>query len=112
MILHNEVMFHEPCLVSIEEYHDGSVALQLFCKNAPHEPMATATVWVPGLNRNEIAIKDYSENEGMLQALIKANIVTIPHHRRLEGFTSVPICYLTETVMEDMAQHANLIYQL
>lgn len=104
-------MFHEPCLVSIERYDNGSVAIQLFCKEAPHEPMATATVYMSVLNRNEIAIKDYSENEGILEALIKANIVTIPHDRRLAGFTSVPICYLTETVIEDLAVHTVLSHE-
>ena len=33
------------------------------------EPWATATVQIGGLNENEVAIKNYSENEGILEAL-------------------------------------------
>ncbi len=54
-------------------------------------PVATASVWIGGperVDKDEIAIKDYSENEGMLEALIKGGIIH-PPHRMLDGFPIV-----------------------
>lgn len=40
-------------------------------------PVATATVNVPGINLldDEVVIKDYSENEGVYDALVKQGII-------------------------------------
>lgn len=42
----------------------------------------------------EIAIKDYSENEGVLDALVKAEIVSKPIRYAESGFTKIPIVHL------------------
>jgi hypothetical protein len=49
------------------------------------------------LPRGYIAIKDYSENTGMLDALIKAGYIEPPVSTVVQGFvTNIPICKLTE----------------
>jgi len=55
-----------------------------------YSPIAVATSYVKGLKEGEVAVKNYSENVGMLEALVEHNIVEKPH-RVLKGF---PICYL------------------
>jgi hypothetical protein len=45
-------------------------------------PIATATCYLDGLQSDEIAIKNWAENEGMYQALLEANIIH-PFHRTM-----------------------------
>lgn len=60
------------------------------------EPMATATVNMPqvALENNEVIIKDYSENEGMLETLVKAGIVEDTGKVVESGFVVCHICKL------------------
>lgn len=60
------------------------------------EPFATASCNVDGLKKDEVAIKDYSENEGMLRALMSAGIVYPPHKTIISGFAILPIVRLTD----------------
>lgn len=64
------------CNVVLNRYKDGSPAISLFDGNG--FPVARATVNVPeaSLAPDELVIKDYAENAGMLDALIEASIVT------------------------------------
>jgi hypothetical protein len=64
------------CTVEKAAYGNGRPALVL--RDAEDgEQVAVATVNLPGvpLNPGEVFIKDYSENEGMLAALVRAGIV-------------------------------------
>jgi hypothetical protein len=59
-------------------------------------PYATATVNLPDvfLEENEILIKDYSENEGILDFLIENKIV-IPTDKGIQsGHVWIPVCIL------------------
>jgi len=94
------------CNIHIEKYSTGSTALIL--KNAEiidddgyiaqpdEDTIAIASVNILGANLpiNEIAIKDYSENEGMLAALIKGNIIHMPHKYIKSGFVEYPVAKL------------------
>lgn len=53
-------------------------------------PIAVATSYIEGLKEGEVAVKNYSENQGMLQALVEYDIVEKPH-RMINEF---PICYI------------------
>jgi len=78
------------CNVVFAEYQNGGTAIRLI-DAVDGMPVATASVWIGGpsrLDADEIAIKDYSENEGMLQALIDGGIIN-PPHRLLDGFPIV-----------------------
>jgi len=95
------------CNIHLEEYVNSSnIAIVLRnadiidedeCKELPDmADIAVATVNITGvkLQHDEVAIKDYSENEGMLKALIMANIVHMPHKFVKGGFAEFPVCKL------------------
>lgn len=84
---------HTACGISpvvelvIESYAMGGIALQLW----DHEgPLLTATLWIPGIPEGCVAIKDFDENEGILDQLIRQKVVDAPHVF-LDG---LPICRL------------------
>lgn len=62
------------------------------------EPYATATVNIDNvlLADNEVLIKDYSENEGMLDFLVKNNIVTPTPNGVQSGFVWLPVAILND----------------
>lgn len=63
--------------VKLSKYENDRIAIQLDDAE-DGMPHATATVNMPNvlLEYDEVLVKDYSENEGMLEFLIKNNIVT------------------------------------
>jgi len=75
--------------IEIKQYKNGGDAIYLIDKH-DYSPVAVATSWIEGLEPDELAIKDYSENEGMYRWLVDNNVVT-PSVRMLYGF---PICKL------------------
>jgi hypothetical protein len=77
--------------ISIEQYEvDGSLSIQLIDEDGC--PYLTASVHVPGLGQDEVAIKDYSENEGILDVLVQAGIVSKPHRQVSSGYVNIPVC--------------------
>ena len=84
----------EECSVQLGEYSNGRTSITLVCQDG--EPMATATVNLPDvlLNPDEVCIKDYSENKGILAALQQAGIVSDVHETLTTGFTCVHVCFL------------------
>lgn len=60
------------------------------------DSIAMCTVNVPeyDLPDGYVIIKDYAENDGMLEALITANVVEHPVAFVLTGFVKVPVCKL------------------
>jgi len=83
------------CIITKEKYCNGRTALGL-TEVDTGEPFATATVNLPEINlaQNEIAIKNYSENEGILQVLIDAGVIGKPKYEIQSGFVSIPVCEL------------------
>ena len=67
----------EPVIVERSTYvANGHTALLLFSEHG--EPLCTATVNLPQpvmLQADEVLIKDWSENEGVMQALIDAGVI-------------------------------------
>ena len=60
-----------------------------------NELIAVATVNVAGVSEvlpeDHVVVKDYSENEGMLAALVEAGIVADTGERAFFGYVSAPI---------------------
>lgn len=83
------------CDIRTYNYANGRTALQLFDVEND-EPFTTATVNVPEahLEKDEILIKNYSENEGLLDVLVAANIVKDTGRTIPVGFTKAHICIL------------------
>ena len=76
-------------------YKNGQTEIRLW-DLSDGMPYATATVCVEDnlLKEDEVAIKDYSENAGILDALIEGDIVEHPHAFIQSGFVKIPICKL------------------
>lgn len=76
-------------------YDNGRIGLEVIdAKDG--EPLFTATVNLPDIElaSDEVVIKNYSENEGLLEVLVAYNYV-IPTGQVVEtGYVSVPICQL------------------
>ena len=83
------------CNIVKEQYTNGRTALLLIDVD-DNEHIATATVNLPDddIPEKHVAIKDYSENENMLNILINENIVSQPIKYIESGFVSVPVCKL------------------
>ncbi len=97
-----DVLFHTvsgaryDCVVAARYYPDGTKKLQLL-DIVDDIPVATATVRVSGAvpKDDEVFIKDYGENEGMLDALLSADIIQEPHGSLFIGYVTVHRCRLT-----------------
>lgn len=81
--------------VSFTKYQNGQHAIQL-SDMADGFPYATASVAMTNvdLESDDVAIKNWSENEGILESLIEAGIVSKPHSYIPSGYVNIPICKL------------------
>jgi len=91
------------CELMVSSYRaDKNQVALLFLEYSPNvlnddqEVVLTATVYVEGLNPDEVAIKDYSENEGVLNTLLANDIVEPPHRVIQSGYVNLPICKLKD----------------
>jgi hypothetical protein len=72
-------------VVNVFSYEEGGLGIVLTKKNDNAKIAAymyedmVISAWEPGLADDEMAIKDFAENEGALKALLKAQIVHEPH---------------------------------
>lgn len=83
------------------QYYNGRISLSLVAAKDDGdifagEPIATATVNITevDLKDDEVLIKDYSENRGMLQTLIDADVVSPTGQTVKSGFVEVHVCKL------------------
>jgi hypothetical protein len=86
-------------MVHITNYSNDRPAIELLWNDPEHNELHTyaiATVNMPEVNlkANEVLIKNYSENEGVLQFLVDNKIV-VPTGKIVEtGYVKLPICIL------------------
>lgn len=96
------------CNIELGQYANGRLAIKL--TNAVQdlandlflgEPIATATVNVPEieLSENELIVKSYSENEGMVNALQEAGLITNPREQSIRH-VNVYVADKTELLLE------------
>lgn len=71
------------------------------------EPWTTATVNINGLSGDEVAIKNYSENEGILDLLIGLGAIEPPHRRVASGFVMIDICNMNRSKLEEYSYGAD-----
>lgn len=83
--------------VALHKYENGRTAIQLNDATDGH-PYAVASVNMPNvlLDDNEVLIKDYSENLGILDFLIKNNIVTPTPNGVNVGYVWLPVVILND----------------
>lgn len=84
----------EEVTVQLGTYGNGRVAIELYTLEG--EPFMVASVNVPSvhLEEDEVIIKDYSENEGVLNFLEDNNIVHATPYAVQVGHTYCKICIL------------------
>ena len=76
------------------KYSNGQTRLDLI-DSEDGLPYATATVAVDmSIAEDEVIIKNYSENEGILESLINAGIVSHPVSFIRSGFVHLSVCKL------------------
>lgn len=83
------------CRLEKGVYNNGRIALELVnVKN--DEPILVATINIPEIHieNDEVVIKNYSENDGVLDVLVKAKIISLPIRYTTTGLISSPICKL------------------
>ena len=87
------MFLEEECYVSQLNYQDNdNISLQLYTMEFD-ELMCTASVNTDlVLPDNYVAIKDYGENEGILDALIQAKVIGVPVEFIQSGFAFIPVC--------------------
>ena len=95
-IKHKDMMIYKGTAVYLKRgtYANGAANSLAMIDATDHFPYANCTINVPGLDIDEVAIKDYSENEGMLEFLINEEIVEKPHREVYSGYVSIPVCRL------------------
>ena len=87
----------EPVTVktSFARYMNGSTAINLIdCEDGMPYAVATTCMTNVDLNPDEVTIKNWSENEGILEAMIKAGIISEPIKTIPSGYVQVPVCKL------------------
>lgn len=85
-------------------YFDGTTALQLVATNTG-EPIAKATSNLPDqdLPNDHVFIKDYSENEGVLDTLTKGGIIELTEILIVTNHVTFPLCkIINEQVLADL----------
>ena len=109
MKTHKQIKFRQRiCIIKIGSYANNRTALQLVdAENG--EPITTATVNIVAVSDDEfnkiastvicekdqlLFIKDWSENEGILQALVDQNIITDTGTFIPTGFVRANVCIL------------------
>jgi len=81
--------------IELGKYANGRTRITLI-DDLDNEPYATATTNLPDvlLLDNEVFIKDYSENEGILYFLTKNNIVVPTDKWATSGHVDIQVCIL------------------
>lgn len=80
------------CNLHIARDTEGNLYMDLIDHDG--ELIAEVTKWILGLRGDEVAIKSYSENEGLYEQLLEKNII-LPAHRWVDmNWVNFPICYL------------------
>ena len=95
----NAKYIDEECSIVIGMYGNGRKAIKIV-SDVDGQPMMTATSNLPefdiDLEDDDVIIKTYSENEGILQDLIDNGIISKPHMELMNGFALFPVAKLTE----------------
>lgn len=83
------------CTALLRSYANGRPAVVLV-HSSDQSPVACATVNLPdvALAADEILVKDYSENQGILAALVAAGIVITTGRTVSCGFAQAHVCRL------------------
>ncbi|MAG26335.1 hypothetical protein CMI47_12365 [Candidatus Pacearchaeota archaeon] len=86
---------HWDTVIHISRYaNNGNIALSLNDAET-QEPIAKATVNTDKMTDEFGVIKDHSENEGMLQALLDAEVVEVVEYKQINRWVTAPVVRFT-----------------
>ena len=82
-------------LVQTRKYTNNRTAIELI-DTEDHMPYIIATVNIPtsSIEEDEVIIKDYSENQGIYDVLVKAGVISESIRQINAGFANALICKL------------------
>ena len=94
MILKTKYIQEQEVCIEIATYSNHRPAIQIFSLDGM--PLIKATVNVPeaDIYENEVLIKNYSENEGILEELQRLNVIGKTEGIVNSGFVQLPVCVL------------------
>ena len=86
------------CVPMFRRYADND-RIAILLRTPEGEPVATATVNQPDFNLepDQVLIKDYAENQGVLDALVNAGIIEDTGMTAPVGYAAANICRLLIT---------------
>ena len=89
------------CEVQLDYYPNGNKSIKLM-DTRDGSPVATATVNLEDvkLSANEVMVKDYSGNKGMLAALRDSKVVENIVDTIQSGYVDIPVVTLSKSMME------------
>ena len=93
---------HNCCLYKNQYLETGGLYIGMLCEDPDYgwEPYADVTVNIGPLEDGLVAIKDYGENEGIMNSLHEIGLVTEIVDYRGCGLTLVPVCKIDLAVLE------------
>ncbi len=90
-------------VVHAGHYHDGTIALRI---DRHGEPQTTATVCISHTEElpddGNVFIKNWSENEGIMKALIEAGVIEPAIRKVRTGYTFAFECPLTHEMKKEI----------
>ena len=92
------------CFFKVNKYRNGNIALGIY--NMSDGPICTVTV-NPGMALPDdlIAIKNYSENSGVLESLIELGFIEDVVGTLPQGFVEIPICTYNKEMIDNYSEH-------
>lgn len=88
----------EEVTLEVGRYGNGQLGVQMLDNQGLPYTTVTVAIMSP-IDHTELAIKDYSENQGMLEWMMKEGIVSAPVRYYESGFVRIPICPITDEAM-------------
>jgi hypothetical protein len=86
--------------IKMSKYSNGQHRME-FIDSEDGLPVLVASSSIDeSLESDQIAIKDYSENEGVLKFLMEEGIISSPLKYFNSGFVRIPICKINETLLK------------
>ena len=97
--MHNSFTFlGQPLKLFKAQYENGNTAL--VANTSDGLPFMTISVNLKPLDKNLVAVKDYSENEGILQTLIDAGAIETTGQIIYSGFVACPVVRVSPKIPE------------
>ena len=79
-------------------YSNGNVAIQAIDPEDGETIAILSTNTGDKVDKDHVAIKDYSENQGALASLNEAGIVSEPEYFLKSGYVTIPVCKLLKEI--------------